>query len=131
MVCYETEREREIVFHLMIDCLGGRVQGALGDVRDRSGKGQNNLNEWLIQDCPAATRDPPKKSLQTIFECASEDDVSRIGISFFFFEEIFLICFSVQDKEEFCENFVEKGIKEGKDKRVLLIQALEARETVV
>jgi len=114
MVCYETEREREIVFHLMIDCLGGRVQGALGDVRDRSGKGRNNLNEWLIQDCPAATRDPPKKSLQTIFECASEDDVSRIGISFFFLKKSFLFVFLFRIKKNSAKISLKKVSKKAK-----------------
>jgi len=56
--------------------IGGRVDGALGDTRDRSGKEHKNFNHWLLQDCPAATRDQPKKDGQTIIECASEDDVS-------------------------------------------------------
>lgn len=56
--------------------LGGRVNGALGDVRDRSGKGPANLNRWLLRDCPAASRDQPKKGQLTIPECISDDDVS-------------------------------------------------------
>ena len=56
--------------------LGGRVNGALGDVRDRSGKGHDNLNRWLVRDCPAASRDQPKKGQLTIPECFSDDDVS-------------------------------------------------------
>ncbi len=55
--------------------IGGRVDGALGDVRDRSGKGHDNLNRWLVRECPAATRDQQKKGGQTILECASDDDV--------------------------------------------------------
>lgn len=45
-------------------------------MRDRSGKGHDNLNRWLVQDCPAATREKPKKNEQPILECASADDVS-------------------------------------------------------
>ena len=56
--------------------IGGRVDGAMGDVRDRSGKGHDNLNRWLVRDCPAATRERPKKKEQAIPECASDDDVS-------------------------------------------------------
>jgi hypothetical protein len=52
------------------------VDGALGDVRDRSGKGHDNLNRWLVRDCPAASRDRPKKNEQSILECASDDNVS-------------------------------------------------------
>ncbi|CAF5086219.1 unnamed protein product, partial [Rotaria magnacalcarata] len=40
---------------------GGLVDGALGDVRDRSGKGRANLSRWLVRDCPAATRDQTKE----------------------------------------------------------------------
>ncbi len=58
--------------------IGGRVDGALGDVRDRSGKGHENLNRWLVRECPAATRDQQKKGGQTIVECASDDDVREI-----------------------------------------------------
>ena len=56
--------------------IGGRVDGALGDVRDRSGKGHDNLNRWLVRDCAAASRDQPKKNDQPVLECASDDDVS-------------------------------------------------------
>jgi len=56
--------------------IGGRVDGALGDTRDRSDKGHQNVNHWLLRDCPAATHDQPKKDGQTIIECISDDDVS-------------------------------------------------------
>ena len=56
-------------------CLGGRVSGALGDVRDRSGKDHENMNQWVLQSCAAATRDPPKNEKSTIFECANDDQV--------------------------------------------------------
>ena len=57
--------------------IGGRVDGALGDVRDRSGKGQANLKSWLLRDCPAAARDQPRTGRSSIPECANEDDVSQ------------------------------------------------------
>ncbi len=63
-------------FKFIIVQTGGRVDGALGDVRDRSGKGHDNLNHWLVRDCPAASRDRPKKNEQHILECASDDNVS-------------------------------------------------------
>jgi hypothetical protein len=56
--------------------IGGRVDGALGDARDRSGKGHDKLNRWLVRDCAAASRDQPKKNEQSVIECASDDDVS-------------------------------------------------------
>jgi hypothetical protein len=56
--------------------IGGRVNGALGDVRNRSGKEHDNLKRWLVKDCPAATRTKPEKGGETIFECTSDDDVS-------------------------------------------------------
>jgi hypothetical protein len=43
-------------------------------VRDRSGK-EHDHKHWLVRDCPAATRDQPKKDGQSIIECASNDDV--------------------------------------------------------
>jgi hypothetical protein len=52
------------------------MNGALGDVRDRSGKEGDKLNRWLLRDCPAATRDQPKKGGQSVAECVSDDDVS-------------------------------------------------------
>lgn len=51
------------------------MSGALGDVRDRSGKDHENLNKWVLQSCAAATRDPPKREKSNIFECANDDDV--------------------------------------------------------
>ncbi|CAF4189232.1 unnamed protein product, partial [Rotaria magnacalcarata] len=54
----------------------GLVDGALGDVRDRSGKGRANLSHWLVRDCPAATRDQTKEIVPSIPECASDDTVS-------------------------------------------------------
>ena len=56
--------------------LGGRVDGALGDVRNRSGKEHDDLNRWLLRQCSAASYDQPKKGGQTIPECVSDDDVS-------------------------------------------------------
>lgn len=58
--------------------LGGRVDGALGDVRDRSGKAPQNLNKWLLRDCPAAGRDSGRRDKTHILECASNDNVSYI-----------------------------------------------------
>ncbi|CAF5228725.1 unnamed protein product, partial [Rotaria magnacalcarata] len=49
------------------------IDGALGDVRDRSGKGYANLNRWLVRDCPVATRDQPKEIVPPIPECASDN----------------------------------------------------------
>ncbi|UJR31139.1 hypothetical protein I4U23_018646 [Adineta vaga] len=83
---------------------GGRVDGALGDVRKRGHRGQDKINQWLLRDCPAATRDQPKKNEQTVVECVNDDD----------------------DKEQFCENFVRNGVKDGKDRRELISQALQA-----
>ncbi|CAF3221829.1 unnamed protein product [Rotaria sp. Silwood2] len=88
---------------------GGRVDGALGDVRDRSNKDDNNLSRWLLRSCPAATSDPPKKSGQPILECASDDD----------------------DEQEFCENFLLHGLKDGKDRRVLLAQIMQAQKSYI
>lgn len=59
----------------MIDVLGGRVRGALGDVADRGGKTPNS-NKWLLNDCPAASRPEPAHKGQSIVECYSNDDVS-------------------------------------------------------
>lgn len=59
----------------MID-LGGRVDGALGDVRDHSSQGRTNLNRWALQGCGA--RDQPRRGGSSIVECASDDDVSDI-----------------------------------------------------
>lgn len=56
--------------------IGGRVNGALGDVRDRNGKGPVDLNRWLAKDCPAAARDQSEKNQRTIPECDSDDNVS-------------------------------------------------------
>ena len=84
---------------------GGRVDGALGDVRDRSDEHNNDVGRWLLSSCPAATSDQPTKSEQTISECISDDD----------------------DEQAFCENFVLHGLKSGKEKRVLLGQVLQAR----
>jgi len=56
--------------------IGGRVDGALGDVRVRSSKASHNLNQWLLRSCPAATSDQPKQGGSSILECASNDDVS-------------------------------------------------------
>lgn len=67
--------------------IGGRVDGALGDIRDRAHKGHGNLNQWLLRDCPAATRDQPGRAGAPLLECASEDDVSSIV---FLFSSIFL-----------------------------------------
>ncbi|CAF1498906.1 unnamed protein product [Rotaria sp. Silwood1] len=88
---------------------GGRVDGALGDVRDRSDKDDNNLSRWLLRHCPAATTDQPKKSGQTIPECVSDDD----------------------DEQEFCENFLLHGLKDGKDRRVLLAQISQAQKSFI
>jgi hypothetical protein len=56
--------------------IGGRVNGALGDVRDRSGK-EHNLSSWSLQGCPTALRDQPRKGGSSILECTSDDDVSK------------------------------------------------------
>lgn len=56
--------------------LGGRVDGALGDVRDRSGRGKANFNRWALQGCGG--RDQPRRGGSSIVECGSEDDVSNI-----------------------------------------------------
>lgn len=56
--------------------LGGRVDGALGDVRDRSGQGRANLNRWALQGCSA--RDQPRRGGLSIAECAGDDDVSNM-----------------------------------------------------
>ncbi|CAF0741101.1 unnamed protein product [Adineta steineri] len=82
------------------------VDGAVGNTRDRTRTKNANLSRWLVKDCPAATRDQPKKGGQAIIECTSNDD----------------------DDEEFCENFVRTGLKEGKDRRQLIAQALQARQ---
>ncbi|CAF4811124.1 unnamed protein product, partial [Rotaria socialis] len=55
---------------------GGRVNGALGDVRDRSEKESNNFSRWLLHHCPAAGAGQSRKDGQAIPECFSEDDVS-------------------------------------------------------
>ena len=86
---------------------GGRVDGALGDVRDRSDKNDNNINRWLLRPCSAATSDQSKKTTQTIPECVSDDD----------------------DEQEFCENFFFHGLKDGKDRRVLLAQFAQAQKS--
>jgi hypothetical protein len=54
-------------------------------VRDRSGK-EHDHKHWLVRDCPAATRDQPKKDGQSIIECASNDDV-RYDICLIFMNE--------------------------------------------
>ncbi len=36
-----------------------------------------------------------------------------------------------QDEQEFCEHFVHNGIKEGKDRRELIAQALQARKATI
>ncbi|CAF1402787.1 unnamed protein product, partial [Rotaria sordida] len=88
---------------------GGRVDGALGDVRDRSNKDDNNLSRWSLRQCSAGTTDQMKKDGQTIPECASDDD----------------------DEQTFCENFVLRGLKAGKDKRLLLAQVSQAQKSFV
>ncbi|CAM4792685.1 unnamed protein product [Rotaria magnacalcarata] len=85
---------------------GGLVDGALGDVRDRSGKGRANLSRWLVRDCPAATRDQTKEIVPSIPECASDDT----------------------DEQEFCENFVQRGTKSGLSIRLLVTQAIAVRK---
>ena len=56
------------------------MDGALGDVRDRSGRGKANLSRWTLQGCSA--RDQPRRGGSSIVECGSEDDVSTIENSF-------------------------------------------------
>ncbi|CAF4585559.1 unnamed protein product, partial [Rotaria socialis] len=80
----------------------GLVDGAFGDVRDRSGKGHANLSRWLVRDCPAATHDQTKEIVPSIPECASDDT----------------------DEQEFCENFVQRGTKSGLSLRLLVTQAI-------
>ncbi len=54
------------------------MNGALGDVRDRSGNATGDLSRWLLRGCSGA-RDQPRKGESTILECASDDEVSSIG----------------------------------------------------
>jgi hypothetical protein len=56
--------------------IGGRVDGALGDVRVRSSKASHNLTQWLLRSCPTAISDKSHKVGSSILECASDDDVS-------------------------------------------------------
>ncbi|CAF0940658.1 unnamed protein product [Rotaria sordida] len=88
---------------------GGLVDGALGDVRDRSGTGHGDLSRWSVQNCPATTRDQSKDGGSSIPECASDDD----------------------EEQQFCENFVQRGVKNGLDRRLLVIQAMAARKYTV
>ncbi|CAF1606934.1 unnamed protein product, partial [Rotaria magnacalcarata] len=85
---------------------GGLVHGALGDVRDRSGKEHANLSRWLVRDCPAATRNQTKEIVPSIPECASDDT----------------------DEQEFCENFVQRGTKSRLSLRLLVTQAIAVRK---
>ena len=74
-----SRKKKELRRNSSIDShfIGGRVDGALGDVADRSGK-KPNLNQWLLRDCAAASRDQPsRKEKSNIIECHSNDDVSR------------------------------------------------------
>ncbi|CAF1233028.1 unnamed protein product [Adineta steineri] len=83
---------------------GDTIDGALGNARDRTKN--TNLNRWLVRDCPAATRNQPRRGGSSIVECSSSDD----------------------DKQDFCENFVLNGVKNGQDRRRLITQAIEARK---
>jgi hypothetical protein len=85
---------------------GGRVDGALGDVRVRSSKEKHNLNEWLLRSCPAATSAQPKQNASSVLECTNDDD----------------------DKQEFCENFIANGLKDGLEKRRLTAEATQAQK---
>ncbi|CAF1034217.1 unnamed protein product [Rotaria magnacalcarata] len=88
---------------------GGRVNGALGDVRDRNEKESNDFSRWLLYRCPEAGAGQPSKTGQAIPECFSEDD----------------------DEQQFCENFVLNGVKSGKERRVLVAQISQARKTIL
>lgn len=61
------------------------MDGALGDVRDRSGQGKANLSRWALQGCSA--RDQPRRGGSSIAECGSEDNVSTIEMPENSFEE--------------------------------------------
>ncbi|CAF2836650.1 unnamed protein product, partial [Rotaria sp. Silwood2] len=85
--------------------LCGLVDGAVGDVRDRSGTEHGDLSRWLVRYCAAAARNQRKDIGPSIPECASDDD----------------------DEQQFCENFVQRGVRGGLDKRLLIAQAGAAR----
>ncbi len=65
--------------------IGGRVDGALGDVRERGRRGSANANRWLLQSCEASGRDQRRKGGSSIVECGSDDDVSKIYFVYLFF----------------------------------------------
>ncbi len=82
------------LFFVLIDFeIGGRVDGALGDVRDRSGK-EHNLSRWALQGCPTTGLNQSRKSSSSILECSSDNDVSKSDFrySIYYFNNIHLGC---------------------------------------
>ncbi|CAF0993491.1 unnamed protein product, partial [Didymodactylos carnosus] len=81
---------------------GGRADGALGDVRDRSNT-EPKLTQWLNTNCGGRenVQKGAKKADSTIPECDDDNDEIRT----------------------FCENFVQDGLKNNKDRRQLIFQA--------
>ena len=85
---------------------GGRVSGALGDVRVRAATDHDDLSRWALGQCSDEPSKQSKTSTLTIPECFSDDD----------------------DEQAFCENFVHHGVKDGNDKRALVAQVLQTRK---
>lgn len=101
-------REKDVAIVNVPIHYGAGVNGALNSVADRT-VAKPNPNKWLLQPCPAATRDQPAQRDKPILECYSNDD----------------------DEQQFCENFVRNGLRNGEDKRRLLAQVMQARQDAI
>ncbi|CAF0806671.1 unnamed protein product [Adineta ricciae] len=87
---------------------GGFADGILGNIRDHSGTKDHNDKRWTVRECRSAGHPSTSSNEASILECISGNE----------------------ERQEFCENFVRHGVKNGQDRRRLIAQANEARKYV-